>query len=183
MFSITSCSKDDDEQVSPPVTYMEENPLAKYYENTGFTTVTNFVNSGDYEFGLVFSPSVKGKINSITVKIPDSNPNLRITIWDYTTKTVLRSEIVNVSASNTLITKNISELSLEKDKKYMITMNSNDWYKKSKSNNSNATYPVAAGNIQFWEYRWLSGTAQTFPTNISSDYNAGDLSFNFQQVN
>ncbi|MCT2560361.1 DUF4082 domain-containing protein [Chryseobacterium herbae] len=177
-----SCSKDEDEAVPQPIVYAEENPLNKYHETTGFTTVTNFINAGNYEFGLVFSPNVKGKINAITVKLPDVNPALKITIWDYTSKTILRTEVVNVATSNTLLTKAIEALALEKDKKYMITMNSNDWYKNNKPDNTNAVYPVTAGNIKFLEYRWLSTSSQVFPTNISQDYNGGDLSFNFQQV-
>ncbi|WP_080778925.1 DUF4082 domain-containing protein [Chryseobacterium phocaeense] len=182
IFLATSCSKDDDESIPEPIMYAEENPLTKYHESTGFTTVSNFINAGNYEFGLVFSPNVKGKINAITVKLPDANPNLKVTIWDYTAKTVLRTEIVNIAASNTLLTKAIEAFPLEKDKKYMITMNSNDWYKKNKPDNSNATYPITAGNIKFLEYRWVGASSQTFPTNVSLDYNGGDLSFNFQQT-
>ncbi|MET3036800.1 DUF4082 domain-containing protein [Chryseobacterium sp. NRRL B-14859] len=182
VFSTLSCSKDDDEPVSNPISYQEENPLDKYHEMAGFTATTNFINSGNYEFGLVFSPNVKGKIKAVTIKLPDANPNVRITIWDYSTKTVVRSEMIDVSAANTLITKTIQELAVEKDKKYMITMNSNDWYKRSKPDNSNAVYPVTAGNIRFWEYRWGNGTTQTFPVNVSLDYNGGDLSFVFQQT-
>lgn len=182
IFLTTSCSKDDDESIPEPIVYAEENPLNKYHESTGFTTVSNFINAGNYEFGLVFSPNVKGKINAITVKLPDANPNLKVTIWDYTAKTVLRTEIVNVAASNTLLTKAIEAFPMEKDKKYMITMNSNDWYKKNKPDNSNAIYPITAGNIKFLEYRWIGTSSQTFPTNVSLDYNGGDLSFNFQQT-
>ncbi|MDN5477898.1 MAG: DUF4082 domain-containing protein [Chryseobacterium sp.] len=182
VFLITSCSKNDDESIPQPIVYAEENPLAKYQENAGFTMTTNFINSGNYEFGLVFSPNVKGKINAITLRLPDVNPDLKVTIWDYNAKTVLRTEMVNVSASNTLFTKVIAELALEKDKKYVITMNSNDWYKKTRPDNSNAVYPITAGNIKFLEYRWLSTSSQIFPTNISLNYNGGDLSFNFQQV-
>lgn len=182
IFSIGSCSRSDDDPIAEPVTYPVENPLDKYHELAGFTTTTNFINSGSYEFGLAFSPNVKGRITAITIKLPDANPSLRITFWDYTAKTILRTETVNVASSNTLITKEISELALEKDKKYMITMNSNDWYKRTKPDNSNAAYPITAGNIKFLEYKWGSGTTQTFPVNTSLDYNGGDLSFNFQQV-
>lgn len=175
-----SCSSDDDKDNTPE--FKTENPLAVYYTQTGFTTVSNFVNSGDYEFGLVFTPTVKGKIKALTLKLPATNPSVRVTIWDYTAKTVLRTETLNVAAADVQVNKEISELALEKDKKYMITMNSNDWYKKSKADNSNVTYPIVAGNITFNEYRWLSGTTQTFPTNVSASYNAGDLSFDFQQT-
>lgn len=173
-----SCSSDDDN--SPK--FKTENPLAEYYTKTGFTTVSNFVNSGDYEFGLVFTPTVKGKIKAITLKLPAANPSIRVTIWDYTTKAVLKTETLNVEKADTEIKKEISELALEKDKKYLITMNSNDWYKKNKADNSNVVYPIVAGNITINEYRWFSGKDQTFPTTVSSSYNAGDLSFDFQQT-
>ncbi|THD33239.1 hypothetical protein [uncultured Flavobacterium sp.] len=174
-----SCSSDDSK---PAPSYPVENPLESYYTQTGFTTSSNFINSGSYEFGLAFSPNVKGVMKAITVKLPDANPALRVTIWDYTTKEVIKTETVNVASANTLVSHPISDLALEKDKKYMITMNSNDWYKRNKADNTNATYPVTAGNINFLEYRWLSGTAQTFPTTVSANYNAGDLSFDFKRT-
>ena len=173
-----SCSSDKEDKP----TFKTENPLDAYYTATGFTTITNFINSGDYEFGLAFTPTVKGKIKAITLKLPATNPSVRVTIWDYTAKSVLRSETLNVATADVQVSKEINELALEKDKKYMITMNSNDWYKKNKADNSNVTYPIIAGNITFIEYRWISGTAQTFPTNVSANYNAGDLSFDFQQT-
>lgn len=173
-----SCSSDDDN--SPK--FKTENPLAEYYTKTGFTTVSNFIDSGDYEFGLAFTPTVKGKIKAITLKLPAANPSIRVTIWDYTTKTILKTETLNVEKADTEVKKEISELALEKNKKYMITMNSNDWYKKNKADNSNVGYPIVAGNITINEYRWFSGKDQTFPTTFSSSYNAGDLSFDFQQT-
>jgi hypothetical protein len=157
VFFITSCSKDDDEPVPKPMIYMDENPLEKYHEKAGFTTVTNFINSGSYEFGLVFSPNVKGKIKSITVKLPDVNPSLKVTIWDYAAKTVLVTENINVTGSNILITKNITELALEKDKKYVITMNSNDWYKKAKPDNSNTVYPMDRRCSSGISYQYFTG--------------------------
>lgn len=172
-----SCSSDD----SKP-TYPIENPLESYYTQAGFTTTSNFINSGSYEFGLAFSPNVKGVMKAITVKLPDANPALKVTIWDYTTKEVIKTETVNVASANTLVSHPISDLALEKDKKYMITMNSNDWYKRNKADNSNATYPITAGNIKFLEYRWVGSATPIFPTNISANYNAGDLSFDFKRT-
>ena len=64
----------------------------------------------------------------------------------------------------------------------MITFNSNDWYKRSKNDDSEATYPITAGNIKIDGYSWISGTSQAFPTNNSNNYYAGDLSFVFQQI-
>lgn len=177
-----SCDKDDDDNADTTPKFATENPLAAYYTQTGFTTSTNFINSGDYEFGLVFTPVVKGNIKAITLKLPAANPAVRVTIWDYDSKAVLRSETLNVATADAQVTKEIGAFALQKDKKYMITMNSNDWYKKAKADNTNVTYPITAGNIKFEEYRWVSGTAQVFPTTVSANYNAGDLSFDFQQT-
>ena len=94
----------------------------------------------------------------------------------------MRSETLNIATADVEVKKEISELALDKDKKYLITMNSNDWYKKNKADLSNTTYPIVAGNITINEYRWIGGTTQTFPTNVSANYNAGDLSFDFQQT-
>jgi len=177
---ISSCSSDNDNDNKPK--FATENPLASYYTQSGFTTVTNFIDSGDYEFGLVFTPTVKGKIKAITLKLPAISPSVRVTIWDYDAKTVIRSETINVATADVQVSKEISELALEKDKKYVISMNGNDWYKKNKADNTATSYPIVAGNITINEYRWLSGTAQTFPTSVSATYNAGDLSFDFQQT-
>jgi hypothetical protein len=172
---VMSCSKDDDKD------YPVEDPLQEFHTTAGFTTTVNYINSGDYECGLVFSPLVEGEMKSINVKLPDINNSLRVTIWDYETKVILRSEVVNVDQANVEVKKKVSGLILEKDKKYLISMNSNDWYRRSKANNTNAAYPITAGNIKFIEYRWYGTLNQIFPTNVSLSYNAGDLSFDFQQ--
>lgn len=181
--SIFNCRSSDDEVVVPPVIYPVENPLAAYLTNSGFNTFTNEVNAGYFEFGLSFSPNVKGNINALKVQIPDVNNSVRVTIWDFDTMAVLRTETINVTASNTTITKAIAPLALVANKKYLISMNSNDWYDRRKSPTSPATYPVTAGNITIHSYLWGFGTTQTFPTGTSLSYYAGDLSFDFQQTN
>lgn len=178
--AVSNCRKDDD---PAPIVHPEENPLAAYLTTAGFSNTSNFINSGDYEFGLVFSPNVNGKIKAITAQLPDINSSVRVSIWDYDTQAVIRTEVVNVSAANTLITKSIAELPLIKDKKYLISMNSNDWYDRTKPGGTAATYPITAGNIKFIQYLWKSGASQIFPTNIDPSYYAGDLSFVFQQTN
>ena len=177
---ILACSSDDDN--SGP-NYTEENFLAGYLEASGFDeSESDFINSGTYEFGLDFTPLVKGKITTLKVMLPDVNAALRVTIWDKQTNTVYRTEIVNVTAADTEITFDISDLELVKDNEYAITMNSNDWYNREKTDESVATYPITVGNIQVNAYRWLSVAAQTYPTTVSNDYYAGDLSFDFIQT-
>ena len=178
IFLMASCSKDDD---GPK--FQEENFLASFLSQTGFDQKTNlFVNSGSYEFGLFFSPRVKGKITSLKVKLPDVNSSLKVTLWDVEASTVIRTEIVNVATINTDFTFDINDISLEKDKEYAITMNTNDWYDRRKNDGSTVTYPIISGNIELKSYKFISGTSQTLPTRSQTNYYAGDLSFNFIQT-
>ncbi len=178
--TVMSCSKDDD---GP--TYNEENFMNGFLINSGFSAITDAtVNGGSYEFGTEFTPLVKGKITSLKVKLPATNTTLRVTIWDKSTAiaTVIRSETVNVTAADTEQGFDIPDLELSANHLYAITMNSDDWYNHRRTGNTDATYPVTSGNIRIDGYKWIGGTAQTYPTNIALNYYAGDVSFNFLQL-
>lgn len=181
-FAISNCRSSEEEAAAPANPHPLENPLPGYITSSGVNTVANLINAGDYEFGLVFSPTVNGKLSAIHVQIPSTNANLRVTIWDFDSKAILRSETINIATANTMITKAITSLELLKDKKYLISMNSNDWYERKKNPTSAIVYPITSGNIIFHSYLWKEGTAQVFPLSTSSSYYAGDLSFTFQQT-
>lgn len=180
IFSVLSCRKDDEPTVK---TYQEENPLQSYLTTAGLSVNKDYVNeNSNFEFGIEFTPLVKGKINALVVNIPDTNPTLKVTIWDATTKSILRTELINVTSSNVNVTKDITPVNLEKDKKYAITFNSNDWHYRTKNDASNITYPITAGNIRIEKYGFAGGIIQVYPTNYPVNYYAGDLSFKFQQI-
>jgi len=177
-----SCSSDDD---NDSVKYAEENPLDAYMAGSGFSQkAVDVKNSGIYEYGFSFKPKVTGKINSLIVKIPDVNPALRITVWDAATKTVIKSETINVATANITIEKAISPIALTKDKEYYFTVNSDDWINRTKTDGSAAAYPITAGNIVITGYAYISSTASEtlFPTNLRNTYYAGDMTFKFQQT-
>jgi len=177
--AIISCNKDDDNSSQTPV-ITEQNPLPGYLTATGFDQkTTNYVNSGDYEFGITFTPLVNGKITTLMTKIPDVRTSMRITIWDKATATILRTELIDVTSSGVEISKAITPLELVKDKEYTITYNSNDWYDRRKTDGSNITYPVTVGDIKVMSYAYKSGTAQVMPDVFPLNYYAGDLTFKF----
>ena len=181
VLSLFSCRKDD--ETPQPKIYPEENQLSAYLSATGFNQKTvNYINSGDYELGLKFTPKVKGNITAIVLKIPDNATNVRATIWDATTYTVLKTITIPNVPANTEVRHSIDAFAVTKDRQYMISYNGNDYYKHSKSDNSAAVYPVVVGNISFDSYQWQSGTAQTFPESVINYFYTGDLSFVFQQV-
>ncbi|MFH6992092.1 hypothetical protein [Flavobacterium sp. FlaQc-48] len=177
-----SCSSDDDKD---SVTYDYENPLDLYMAASGFSQkAVDVKNSGIYEYGFSFKPTVTGKISSFFAKIPDVNTALRITLWDVATKTVIKSETMNISVANMAFEKTILPIQLVKDKEYFFSVNSDDWINRTKTDGSAATYPIVAGNITITGYAYISSTATEtiFPTNARNTYYAGDISFKFQRT-
>lgn len=183
MLTVAACRKDDDPEPEPPVVYPVENPMDAYMASLSDTSPT-VVNAALYEIGLVFTPKVKGNLNAIQVKLPSVNSNLRVTLWDASTKAIISTEIVNVTAANTVITKNIAPLELVKDKQYTITMNTNSYYYfGSAVGPALTTYPLTIGNIIFNNFIYISGTTPaTYPTTINPSEYAGQLNVVFQQM-
>ena len=179
-FCATSCSKDDNP--APVVLAPLQDPLSGYLTASGFIQKTiNQVNAGNYEFGYSFIPSVNGKMTEIVVKIPDAQSAMRVTIWDKAARTVIRTETIDLPSSGVEAIKQIVAIDLIKDKEYFITYNGNDWYQRSKTDNSAATYPFTVGDIKVTSYAFSSGTAQTMPNTVVTTYYAGDCSFKFQK--
>lgn len=182
IFLAISCNNDDNPQSTPVPMAPEQNPLEGYLSATGFNQITsNYINSGNYEFGFSFIPLVNGKMTAIVIKIPDNQTNTRVTIWDKVAETVIRTEIIDALSADVEVTKTIAAIDLVKDKEYIITFNSNDWYDHRKTDNSNVTYPFTSGDIKITSYAYKSGTAQQIPNSVVTNYYAGDCSFKFQK--
>lgn len=178
----TSCKKNKTEE--PSIVYAEEDYFGGYLIATGFEQKTDLVINSPItaEMGVEFAPKVKGKITALKIKLPAVDNALRVTLWDKATKAVIKTEIVNVNNSSTTTIFDIADIDLIKDKEYFITMNTNDFYIRSRTNNTNATYPVTIGNIKVLSFQIEYGSAQIFPTFIVTKQYNGDLSFNFQQT-
>lgn len=183
LFICFSCSKNDDSPSSPAILYAEENPLNGFLGTSGYNQQqVSMINSNLIEAGFSFVPTVTGKINSVVVWIPQANNAVRVTIWDNATQNPVRTEIVAVTDANVPAKKEIDPLFLIKNKEYTITMNSNDYYVKTKSNGSAAEYPIAINNLKVTSYRETIGSSQTFPEGTQPDYYSGNCSFNFQRT-
>ncbi len=184
LFIFTGCRKDDDPE--PPKVYQEESPMQGFLStigyNTQYTKINDFV---AWNLGLNFTPLVKGKINGVKVKLPAANPALKVTIWDAASGTNIRTETVNVAAASTLYTFTFSPVELEKDKKYIISFLSDDFYGYKKSNSADGAFPVTVGNIRIDKTSYKSagtGTNPVFPAESESYTAYGDLDMIFQQI-
>jgi hypothetical protein len=183
---LTSCKKDSTpDPVPAPIVYAEENPLPTFLSTTGFNQLSTVSNYGatKYEEGFTFKANVKGKINAMVMKLPVANSSLRITIWDNVSKAVLRTENINIPTANTEATIAIATFDVVKDKEYFISMWTSDDFQRSRTDNAAAAYPIVSGNISILGYLSKSvASGQVFPTNVSSRYYYGDLSFKFQRT-
>jgi hypothetical protein len=179
LFTI-SCSKSDEATPTSKV-YPEENFLDGYLALSQFNQVTSDITlSAEGELGTEFTPLVTGKITNLKIKIPISNPALRITLWDKAAVTIIKTETVNVATANTLFTFDINDIDLVKNKAYIISANSASFYQRTKIGDTNTIYPITSGNIRVDGVK--GGASQIMPTNSVLNYYLGDFSFNFQQT-
>ncbi len=173
-----SCDKDDDNPTVP--VYQPESPLQGFLNATGFNqSEESVIDGSNSEYGYRFRPTVTGSITSLAVRIPDVNNNLRVTIWDVATQEPIKTETFNVTSSGVAIVKDIVPLPLVKDKEYLISINTADYYVRERNNGSSAVYPVSVGNIQITGYAYASGLLQTFPATTATDLYSGDVNFTF----
>lgn len=185
---IVSCSKSEPEPVKPvaiksPITYFEETFYNLYLSKTGFDqTAVNTIDLANNELGLEFTPIVNGKMTKIFVKLPVVNNNLRVTVWDKAAGTKLTTETVIVDRAEVRITKDIDDLTLVKDRVYAITMNTNDWINRKRTDGGAATYPITIGNLKINGYKYTPGTTAVYPTTVNNTVYSGDIYFNFLQT-
>ena len=179
----TSCSKDNDQPISVPIPIQEQNPLPGYLAASGFdqTTIvtTNVLN---FEIGFSFMPLVNGKITAIVLKIPEGQTNaIRVTIWDKAQQSIVRTENIVYTTADVEVIKTITPIDLVSGREYVISMNSNDYYIRKRTNGANVTYPFTTGDFKITSYNESGSSTQTFPPpNVNFAY-VGDCSFKFQK--
>ncbi|WP_353197280.1 DUF4082 domain-containing protein [Parapedobacter defluvii] len=179
---LASCKKSG-EPDEKDKSYPEERPLQAYFQNSGLDqNIEEFPDMRDTELGLRFTPKVKGKITAVTVRLPQSSTSVRVTIWNATTKHVLRTIIVPTVVAAEEVIQTFDALSIEPGTNYAISIRSDNWYHREKSPRAAIAYPINAGNFLIQGYGWGSGSGQTFPDEDTFDYYTGEAGFIFQQM-
>jgi hypothetical protein len=180
-----SCKKDKEEVT---VVYPEENFYPAFLVQTGFNQKTTIVTTQNmYENAYTFIPLVKGNINSLIIKLPSANNNLRVSIWDATTRLVLYTQTITTLVTNTENKIPITPFNLQKDKQYLITMASKTVFERARSDYSAVTYPITIGNISITSVLYknfgnINNAPVIYPDVPTTAAIFGDLSFNFQQT-
>lgn len=179
--ALVSCSNDEQ---PIPVAFTEENPLPGLLQQTnlGQRTLSYIDDNNYYDMGIAFVPMVKGKINSFIVKLPESHRQVRITVWNRTTRAILMTTYIDVLSANTNTLLEITPLALEKDKEYVVAISSDDYYMLFQENGSSVTYPVTVGNIKINGGTDQMGNGQEMPEFYTANAISGLVTFNFQQT-
>ncbi len=186
--SIYSCSKDDIDTIEEEV-IINTNPIENFFEALLITGELNIgeipiSNQGMFEIGLNFSPVVDGVIKNISVRIPDVNETLRVTVWKQSDGSIIRTEFVNINKANETLTFEIDAIPLLANEKYAITMTSDDFYRRISLQPFADLFPVRVNNIKILSsISSPSNEDDVFPTgrDIRGSIR-GDLSFGFQKA-
>ena len=178
-----SCSRDES-PAAAPVVVSEPTEEIGYYSLLASilpnTTIQeyNWDPALSLEVGYAFTPKVNGKITAIEVKLPFVHGLTDVHIWDGNTGALLRTETLNMVLAHTIIKKNISGISLQANKKYLISVETNYWYRYAKTDPNKITWPYSNGNIQY-NYAASSGRDLIPERNLTDTYFEGDVAFTF----
>lgn len=143
--TLISCGKDDDEAVNVKPS---ENIMTTLLQEPTWTQTT--ASAVSWELGYVFSTSSTGKITKLSCKMPEPG-SYTVSLWDQTTKTLLRQKTLEQSTPEKFVESGIDEFLVEKDKKYVISINTVVGGSAKKfftiSNANTNIFPIARGSI------------------------------------
>lgn len=171
-----SCSKSDS-------TPEEANFFQELVSVVGFTTIDRLTGGGfssENEMGIAFKPKFNGRVTAFALKLPVIvNEGVKVTLWDFATKTKITETLLNITAIDVDFKKEITPVLLEKNKEYVLSFNSIYSYNYSKT--EKIVYPFESKNFTITDYLFHNGSKQIFPNSSISDFNiSGDCSFVFQ---
>lgn len=186
---LTNCRKDEPvsiktNPIEQPSITMAKDYFLDYLSKTGFTQTNSVANQPNHELGYEFKSEVDGEISAIAVKIPNTNPALRVTLWDAETGTVIHTENVNVISANNLYEKSISPINILKNRRYAITFNTKDWYFHRNPSMAETTYPIKVGNLLYTKVLEKATTSQVLPNSAVANTTSvfGRVSFKFKPL-
>lgn len=176
------CSKNDNTVASVPETIIPTEEIG-YYNLLSSIIPNTIIQDFNWdpltsEIGYSFTPKVSGKITALEAKLPYTQGLVDVHIWDFDTKNLLRTETLNMALANTIIKKNISALNLIANKKYVISIETNVWYRYQKNSPNTTSFSYTFGNITF--NNPVFSSRDVFPENTNdSSYFQGDIAFTF----
>lgn len=175
-----SCVKND-EPTPPTIVYVEENPVKSYLAASGFSVLSSQTSITKFEKGFSFIPKVTGNVSQLVFKFPVNIEGFKYTIWDRATGLELIENFISKNDNDIEKTENINEFKLIKGKEYSLTVNTKNYTKYSKPDNSDAVFPINTPNFTITN-SCSSMSSGTYPTTIYKDAYFGECGFIFKQT-
>jgi hypothetical protein len=175
---INACKKDDAAAVKP-----SENPVASLLTDADWKITT--LNNGKYELGYVFSASTNGKITQVAAQMGE--PGIyTVSIWDATTKALLRQKSLEQSSPSKFTLATVDELVIEKDKKYLVSINNtiNNVAKSysvlaKTAGGTSTIFPISRGSIIIQKSVYSASATPVFP---ATDFSSSNTFFGFADI-
>jgi hypothetical protein len=117
------------------------------------------------EFGNKITFTKEGKVTQLGALVVKKG-NTKVSFWDSETKSLLASQVVNITDTAKFTYLDISPINVSSNKKYIlsITGTSGYNYRSKNSINNNSIYPFISGSVIYSER--LSGSAGLYPNSI-----------------
>lgn len=181
-----SCNKDDDNPTPTPtpLVYQEENFLNTFLSTSGLDQVVQTISDDNYSLieYLEFSATQKGKITSLSFKVPATTTlnSVILRIVDAETGSLVKEISTNSGdyIAGAIKTVTVSPaIELTKDKRYKLGMVSKSSYERKRTNSADISYPIQVGNIKLWGFSETD--INTLVNTNNPGYYYGDFSFTF----
>jgi hypothetical protein len=170
-----ACKKDEGTAVKP-----SENPVASLLSETDWK-LSNY-SASQFELGYIFSASVAGKITQLGAQMAEPG-TYTVSIWEVDTKKLLRQKSVEQTSPSKFSTAPIDELILEKDKKYLVSINSVSGGVKKGYNGlakvasgTSTIFPISRGSIVIQKSVYSTSATPSYPT---VDYSTSNTFWGF----
>lgn len=162
LFSLFSCQE--------PAQPVEEGFTSFLADSTMKIKITATNNPVYYEFGLRFQVLKEGQVVKVGTRLPNAG-TYRVSIWDFTEKTVLLSQNVTQSQANTQAWADISGLAIKPEKEYFISVVSNNWNDALPKAGGNILYPIIKGSVKVLGFGYASQTSATATPRLPNETN------------
>lgn len=152
--ALASCTEDN---VPKP----EESPFFVFFDEPNIAIDTTPVAATLWEYGFEFNPIASGKITKLGVKLPTTGPCV-VRLWRLYgngAPTVLSERVIMVGTAHEPTYIDITPLYFDANDPLAITVWANSFYRVSKQDGSDFTFPLEVGNIAITSFKEAPNTS------------------------
>jgi len=138
----------------------EESPFFTFFDEPAIAIDTTPVAATLWEYGFEFNPIVSGKITKLGVKLPTTGTFI-VRLWRLYgngAPTVINERVITVGTAHQPVFEEINPVYFDANAPLAITVLANSFYRVSKQNASDFTFPLEVGNIAITAFKEATNT-------------------------